>query len=115
MRFFDESAKPRFRRRMSAAKLTALFLCAVIAVVFLCSSVYIISHTRHYHDRNGSGGCCSVCDNLLTAKNTLLQFSVAFAGAGVSAGVLFVFSAVIKTVVYAVFFSPVKLKIRLNN
>ena len=97
-------------------ELKALALCSVFVAAFLLSSVYIITHAGHEHDRDGRNNSCATCFHLLSAEDTFRQ---PFLPAHVSIAIIFAVLApvcLIAPVFFNVVFStPVTLKTRLNN
>lgn len=92
----------------------AILICFII--VSLLSGTFILTHTNHTHDHNGTGGACSTCAQIQSAENLLKQLGTAsLVAASVFASL---FSAAAFTQALSpitAMLTPVMLKIRMNN
>lgn len=93
-------------------KLIAFLLCACIMVASVFSLLFVASHAHH----DCVGDECVVCNQIGTAKSILNQLKTGTSASANSIALwgFFVLFAV-AFVARAVFFSPVKSKIRMNS
>jgi hypothetical protein len=93
----------------------AFALLIVFVLVMLLSAAFILTHSDHEHDHNGSGGTCATCAQLHIAQNLLKNIAsliLVLAALNVfftPAKIIHVFSRKIEN------YTLVSLKVRLNN
>ncbi|MDX9873004.1 MAG: hypothetical protein RBT41_11390 [Clostridia bacterium] len=99
-----------------AFKILALALCLAYIFVSLTGPAYILLHLDHEHDHHGPDGRCSVCVQIAAAGNILKLFSAAEIVAVVAIGTL-PGLILLRRIVFSpiVFYTPVTLKVKLNN
>ena len=97
-------------------RLIALALCFSIIFVFLLSTAFISIKSNHAHDSNGINGSCATCCQISTAEALLKQFSTAIIFSSFIIKIYFFIPFLIKYITFRIrFFTPVTLKIRMNN
>ena len=97
------------KKEYPAVRPAALALCVVVVAAFLFLS-YI---SGHVHDNDGPEGCCAACTHIVPGLNKALEFDAAPAA---SAFILFSLCKYLKpSSPNADLFTPVDLKVRLNN
>ncbi|MDR2649337.1 MAG: hypothetical protein LBB94_06415 [Clostridiales bacterium] len=96
-------------------RLIALFVCALYISVTFLSAEYILTHTEHIHDHEGSGGMCAACLQLTATNNLFKTIAAAMAAAAVletAAALVLPICPYHQTIEG---FSLVTLKVRMNN
>ena len=102
--------------KQSKVRIIALAFLVCFLVVSVLSSAFILTHTDHQHDHNGTNGSCATCAQLQSAENVLKQFSTALIGAWFALAGLFVTIKTFQAIAGYVYFStPVTQKIKMNN
>ena len=102
------------RRRRITTVAYMLLLCFVL--FFALSEVYVISQAEHEHNHFGVDGSCSICALFHNTENLLKQFytvttDAAFGFVSLLAALLALYAGIS----LFGFFTPVRLKTRLNN
>jgi len=97
-------------------KFTTLVFCAIFIAVLFLSTAYIITHTNHEHDLDGPDNSCATCLHLAFAENYIYQPFVHIAKNIV---IIFIaFNFISRTCIAfsnVIFYTPVTLKVMLNN
>jgi len=97
-------------------KLAVLAICAFFISGTLLSVVFVSSYSIHEHDKNGPDNSCVYCAFLSEVENLLKHLSTALVGAAIVFGALSTIRFVyISACSYTVFYTLVRLKVRLNN
>ena len=92
-----------------------IFIIGVIVAPFL-SETFILLHSDHEHDSNGTDGDCFVCAQIHNMGNILKMFGITAGNALPAASGLFAVSAVSLSVLLGInFLTLISLKIRMNN
>lgn len=93
----------------------AFLICFII--VSLLSEAFILTHSNHAHDRNGSHGACATCDQIQNAENLLKQLGTASLVAASFITGLFPVVAITQafSFITTTLITPVTLKIRMIN
>jgi len=101
----------------SIRKRTAAFalLVCLLAVSFFSASLSV-AHISHEHNESGANGCCAICAKIQNAENLFKQLITALGGEVFNASLLFGSAAVLLPITISITaYTPVKLKIRMNN
>lgn len=100
------------KKRILAFAFLTYFL---IASIF--SSVFILTNAEHEHDHRGANECCSICVQLQSANNILIQLGMAFAGMSIFSAARIYSAIEIRKIIsfFVTLSTPVILKIRMNN
>ena len=97
-------------------KFISTLIITVILAVSILSGGFIIANANHEHDHDGINGTCTICTHIAAAENILKLLAMALA--------LYAAAAVNKTgftlpakvgLVQSAVFTPVSLKVKLNN
>ena len=97
-------------------RIMALALAAYFIYAALLSGAFILTHENHEHDHNGIGGNCTVCVQIHNQVNLLKQLSVAFVAISRGLIALFAILGILCSALSLIkSYTPVTLKIRLNN
>ena len=112
-----QSAKQiNMRNKQNAKKVFALIVLVCFIILSLFSEAFILTHDEHEHGHNGFGGSCALCVQLNNVENLLKQLVMAAAVATLGVISLLTTIAILYTVSSLLgLYTPVKLKIRLNN
>ena len=93
----------------------SIFLVCYI-FVFLLSGFFILERSHHEHDHDGIAGTCVTCAQIHNAENLLKQLNMAFFGAAVFIALSYVLAMILHVFAgISILFTPVDLKIRMNN
>ncbi len=102
-------------RKHTLKRMTASAVCIFFITASALSSAFVSVHTDHSHEHNGAEERCSTCILLATAENL---FKTVFT---VIINAVFAFTC-LNTVFYLYntgadidFFTPIRLKVKLNN
>jgi len=110
--------KKQYKKReiQNTKKIMILILLVSFIMLSLFSETFLLSHAEHEHDHNGISGSCTICVQLHHAENLRKQLYVAVAITTIG------FISLLITITYLGsissvlgLYTPVKLKIRLNN
>jgi hypothetical protein len=103
-------------RRREGARLIALLLCALFIAVSLLSSVFILTHANHEHDHDMPDGSCATCAHVMAAENLLKTLGTAVIAVALYLSGHHALVSTLKPIASDLdFFTPVSLKVRLNN
>ncbi|GHU68128.1 hypothetical protein AGMMS49983_20330 [Clostridia bacterium] len=94
----------------------ALLFCILFLSVSLLSTAFILTRSAHEHDRVGQGGSCATCAHITAAEKLLNTLGIALTGIALSSAIRHLVISARKPIVSDVdFFTPISLKVRLNN
>jgi hypothetical protein len=102
--------KQYYARKEHPARRAALLLLCVLVVAALLFLSYI---SVHFHDHDGPDGCCAVCTHIVVGLQKEFGFDAPFAALYVILFCLCIFLKPAQPRVKR--FTPVYLKVRLNN
>lgn len=100
------------KKQLSTKRISAIFLCLCFIVVSLLSMMYLIKEINH----DCMGEHCKVCSNIDSAKNILKQLSNRkIEGENINTIILPLTITILFITYKVIIFTPVKLKVRMNN
>ena len=99
-------------KHLYARRSIVLVICLGIAVTFLLSTWFIISHVDH----NCIGEHCAICAQIQTAENLLRQINMSnISVPDVFSNLLLAFTLICYINTYKNITNPITLKVRMNN
>ena len=114
--FTFEKEEKHTNRALHKSRIIAFALLVCFLVASILSNVFILTQAGHTHDHSGANGSCTTCSQVQNTGNTLKQLCTAFVGAFYATAGLFALALALRApAAYADIFTPVALKIRMNN
>ena len=94
---------------------TALLFCVLFAASFLVPASYVIARAGHDHDDDGPHHECTVCLCLAAIEKLIKRVVTAAFSSLTAIFVLLALGVLYQAFTHIILFTPVALKVRLNN